>query len=410
MLADDATPPVGPEAARLEKLEEFDILDTPNEESFDRVARLISQIFGVEIGIVSMIDGHRQWYKAVRGLAARETTLAETFCRYTMQGEVPLVVPDATLDPRFADHPMVTGGPALRFYAGVPLRTRDGYNLGTLCAIDSHPRAFGPRDVAILEELARVVMRDLELSKQVALDELTGALSRVAFKAEARRHVALAGRSGDPLALIGFDLDRFKAINDAQGHASGDKVLAAVGEVCRAHLRGSDILGRLGGEEFAILLPRTDLDGGVLVAGKLREAIAALSAEFGFAISASFGVASRGGKFDHVDAMLERADQAMYAAKRAGRNQVVSEAKAVAPPTAPRRRVLKAGKIRSLNGRTSLDCTVRSIGDDGATLSVSSPLGIPDDFMLAIPGDQFERPCHVTGKSEHAVEVSFTRR
>lgn len=410
MLAHETTPEVSPEAVRLEKLEEFDILDTPNEESFDRVARLISQIFGVEIGIVSMIDGHRQWYKAIKGLEATETNLSETFCRYTMQGDEAMVVPDATLDARFADNPMVTGGPEVRFYAGVPLRTRDGYNLGTLCAIDSKPRQFGIKDVAILEDLARVVMRDLELSKQVAVDELTGALARGAFKAEARRHIALAGRSGEAVAIIGFDLDHFKAINDSRGHAVGDNVLAAVGEVCRAQLRGSDFLGRLGGEEFAILLPKTDLDGGVQVAGKLREAIAALTTEFGFAVSASFGVSSRGGKFDQVDAMLERADQAMYAAKRNGRNQVVSEARAVAPPTSLRRRVLKAGKIRNLNGRTTLDCTVRSIGDDGATLSVSSPLGIPDDFILVIPGDHFEMPCHVTGKSEHAVEISFTKR
>lgn len=410
MLAGETPSEVGPEAARLEKLEEFDILDTPNEESFDRVARLISQIFGVEVGIVSMIDGHRQWYKAIKGREATEANLSEMFCRYTMQGAEALVVPDATQDARFADSPMVTGGPQIRFYAGVPLRTRDGYNLGTLCAIDSKPRQFGQKDVAILEDLARVVMRDLELSQQVAVDELTGALARGAFKAEARRHIALASRSGEPAAIIGFDLDHFKTINDTHGHAIGEKVLSAVGGVCRAHLRGSDFLGRLGGEEFAILLPKTDLNGGMQVAGKLREAIAALTAEFGFDISASFGVASRGGKFDQVDAMLERADQAMYAAKRNGRNQVVSEERAVAPPTAARRRVLKAGKIRNLNGRTTLDCTVRSIGDDGATLSISSPLGIPDDFILAIPGDHFEVPCHVTGKSEHAVEVVFTRR
>lgn len=404
-----ATAEDGPEAARLEKLEEYEILDTPNEESFDRVARLISQIFGVEVGIVSMIDGHRQWYKAIHGLASRETNLSETFCRHTMQGDAALVVPDATLDPRFADNPMVTGEPRVRFYAGVPLCTADGYKLGTLCAIDSKPREFGGKDIAILEDLARVVIHELELSRQAAVDTLTGALSRVAFKSEARRHVALAGRSGEDLTVICFDLDHFKSINDTQGHAMGDKVLAAVGEVCREHLRGSDLLGRLGGEEFAILLPKTDLDGGVQVAGKLRQAIANLSPSLGFGVSASFGVARRGGKFDQLDPMLERADQAMYAAKRNGRNQVVSEASATPVPDGPRRRVLKLGKIRNLNGRTSLDCTVRSIGDDGATLSVSSPLGIPDDFILAIPGDRFEAACHVTGRSEHAVEVRFAR-
>lgn len=397
-----------PDNARLEKLAEFDILDTPNEEAFDRVARLISQIFGVEIGIVSMIDGHRQWYKAARGLEARETELAETFCRFTMQSDAPMVVEDASKDPRFADNPNVTGAPGVRFYAGVPLRTRDGYNLGTLCAIDPKPRQFGEKDVAIMEELARVVMRDLELSKQVAMDELSGALLRPTFKAEARRHLALAGRSKESVSVVAFDLDHFKAINDRHGHAMGDRVLAAVGEACRAHLRSSDLLGRLGGEEFAILLPGTDLAGGTLVAGKLREAVAALSASFGFSVSASFGVATHAGKFDDIEAMLDRADQAMYGAKRNGRNQVKTEMATLSPqPEAPRRRVLKSGKIRYLNQRSLLDCTVRSLGDDGATLSVSSPVGVPDEFVLAIPGDKLERPCHVVGRSENALEVRF---
>lgn len=410
MVEEKAPAEPNAENARLERLAEFDILDTPNEEAFDRVARLISQIFGVEIGIVSMIDGHRQWYKAVRGLAAKEIQLAETFCRYTMQGDEPLVVEDATLDERFADNPSVTGGPGVRFYAGVPLRTRDGYNLGTLCAIDGKPREFGPKDIAILEDLARVVMRDLELSKQVAVDELTGALLRPTFKAEARRHLALANRRNEPVTVVAFDLDRFKSINDQRGHATGDKVLAAVGEACRAQFRTSDFLGRLGGEEFAILLPNTDLDGGMLVASKLREAVSALSPSFGFPVSGSFGVATCLGKFDDIEAMLARADQAMYAAKRAGRDQVLSEAATHAPPPeAPRRRVLKSGKIRYLNQRSLLDCTVRSIGDDGATLSVSSPIGIPDDFVLAIPGDHLERPCHVTGRSETGLEVRFKK-
>lgn len=410
MPAVDTTPGVGPEVARLAKFEEFDILDTPNQESLDRVARLICQIFGVATGIVSIADARRQWCRAAHGLAGSDANLSETFCRHTMKGEAALVVPDAAADPRFAGTPAVTGAPGMRFYAGVPLRTRDGHTVGTLCAMDTKPRAFGPKDVAILEDLTRVLMRDLELSKQVAVDEVTGALSRAAFMAEGRRHTALAARAGEPVALIAFDLDQYRAINDTQGHPTGDRVLAATGRVCRAHLRGSDVLGRLGGGTFAIVLPKTDLDGGVLVAGRLRDAIAALSAEFGFPLSASFGVASRGGKSDQLDDMLERAEQAKYAAKRDGRNRVVSEARAVMPPTAPRRRVLKAGKIRSLNGWTSLDCTVRSLGEDGATLSVASPFGIPTDFILAIPGDRFEAPCHVTGKSDHAVEVRFAKQ
>jgi diguanylate cyclase (GGDEF)-like protein len=397
----------GLQRARLDRLAEYEILDTPNEEAFDRVARLISQIFGVDIGIVSMIDGHRQWYKAAEGMAAREMQLADAFCRYTIEGDRPLIVTDASSDARFAGNPNVTGDLAVRFYAGVPLRTRDGLNLGTICAIDPKPRAFGDKDIAILEDLARMVMRDLELSKQVAVDEMTGAMARHAFLAEARRHLALANRKGEQATVVVFDLDHFKAINDGRGHATGDRTLASVGTEVMRHLRTSDLFGRIGGEEFAAFLPSTDVDGGRLVAEKLREALATLTGKLGFAVSASFGVATSGGNYDDLEAMLDRADQAMYSAKRNGRNQVMTEQAHLPQPTAPRRRVLKAGKIRYLNQLSLLDCTVRSIGDDGATIAVSSPIGIPDDFVLAIPGDHLEKPCHVTGRSERALEVRF---
>ncbi|TGP15888.1 GAF domain-containing protein, partial [Mesorhizobium sp. M1D.F.Ca.ET.231.01.1.1] len=100
-----------------------------------RITRLIRNIFDVPIAIVSMIDGHRQWYKAYEGLENREVSRDETFCKYTLQDRSPLVVPDARDDARFAQNPMVTAGPQIRFYAGVPLRTNDGHNIGTVCAI-----------------------------------------------------------------------------------------------------------------------------------------------------------------------------------------------------------------------------------------------------------------------------------
>ena len=124
---------------RLQALDRYDILDTPREAPFDRIAHLIRAIFDVPIAVVSMIDAHRQWYKSAAGTTATEVELKQTFCRYTLEGTTPLVIPDATQDSRVAQNPYVMGEPHIRFYAGVPLRTRDGFNIGTICAIGLEP-------------------------------------------------------------------------------------------------------------------------------------------------------------------------------------------------------------------------------------------------------------------------------
>ena len=183
------TPPLAMEdiveAERLDALNRFDVIDTPREEAFDRITRLIRNIFDLPVAIVSMIDGHRQWYKAYEGLENREVSRDETFCKYTLQDGAPLVVPDARDDERFAQNPMVTGGPQVRFYAGVPLRANDGHNIGTVCAIGFEPRSFGQREIAILSDLAALAMDVLELRQLASVDPLTGALSRRAFKEQA---------------------------------------------------------------------------------------------------------------------------------------------------------------------------------------------------------------------------------
>lgn len=180
---------------------------SPREE-FDRISQLITLIFEVEIGIVSFIDAHRQWYKSVVGLSTREADLQDTFCKHTLMAGVPVFVPDATQDARFASKPHVVGGPQIRFYAGSPLKTADGLVVGTICAIDGTAREFGARDSAILELLAATVMHTVELRKQAATDVLTGAMSLRAFKEEAAKHLSLAARHKAPVSCIAFDLMR----------------------------------------------------------------------------------------------------------------------------------------------------------------------------------------------------------
>ena len=151
---------------RLSKLAEYAVLDTPAEADFDALTELAASLLGVPIALVSLIDANRQWFKARYGLEVPETPRDVSFCGHVVAAEAPLVVDDAWKDERFADNPLVTGEPRVRFYAAMPLRTADGFVLGTLCAIDHEPRTLSPAQERILRALAAQVVSLLELRRQ----------------------------------------------------------------------------------------------------------------------------------------------------------------------------------------------------------------------------------------------------
>ncbi len=155
------------ESARLEALDRYDVLDTPPEGPFDEMTWLAAQMLGVPIALVSLVDARRQWFKSRFGLAATETSRKVSFCGHAVaQGRL-LLVPDALADVRFHDNPLVTGEPGVRFYAGAPLCTAEGHVLGTLCAIDRRARQPSEREIEALQVLARQVVGQLELRRQV---------------------------------------------------------------------------------------------------------------------------------------------------------------------------------------------------------------------------------------------------
>jgi PAS domain S-box-containing protein len=149
--------PVTHEGERLAALDRIGLCDTPESEAFDRITRLAARTLDVPIVLVSLVGETRQWFKSKIGLGVRETPRQVSFCAHAVVGRAPLIVQDATLDPRFADNPLVTGEPGIRSYAGIPLYTSDGHAIGTLCAIDRRARAFRASDIDALRDFAAMV-------------------------------------------------------------------------------------------------------------------------------------------------------------------------------------------------------------------------------------------------------------
>jgi GAF domain-containing protein len=152
------------ESERLAALRRFDVLDTPPDGAFDRITRLASELLEMPISIVSLVDHDRIWFKSTHGLeGVKQIDRAPGLCASAILGEEIWLIEDARVDPRALANPLVAGEFGLRFYAGSPLRTHDGYNLGTLCVIDKQPRRLTDRDARVLDDLAALVVDELEL-------------------------------------------------------------------------------------------------------------------------------------------------------------------------------------------------------------------------------------------------------
>lgn len=155
------------EIARLQSLCALNILDTPAEPGFDRVTRIAQALFDVPIALVSLVDGHRQWFKSRKGLEATETPRDVSFCGHAILNVSVFVINDAQADSRFADNPLVTGPPFVRFYAGAPLILEDGARVGTLCILDHKVREFTKEQCELLTELAHIVADEMGRRKEV---------------------------------------------------------------------------------------------------------------------------------------------------------------------------------------------------------------------------------------------------
>ena len=449
------------EQERLLELKKYDILDTESDVVFDNMVQLASYICKTPIAAISLVDEDRQWFKAIFGLNAKETSRDVAFCAHTILEEDSLIIENALNDERFFDNPLVTGDPHIRFYAGVSLVTPNGIHLGTLCVIDTEARRITAEQLSAIKTLAYSVMAHLELRlshkeirkyvdelqlsatifetasenivvtdanncfitvnpaftkttgysledvigktpkilksgkqnsefyskmwkdltkdgqwdgelsnkrkngeiyiewlsiraiynhdgtirmyvatfsditekkradeiiwKQANYDLLTNLPNRRLFDDRLKHEIKIANRSKKLLALLFIDLDLFKEVNDTFGHEIGDKLLIKVTKRINETLRATDTVARMGGDEFAAILPQMENEKDISKVAKLI--IKKLATPFDLngkivSISASIGIAIYPKDAILAKELLQYSDKAMYDAKKSGRGKI----------------------------------------------------------------------------------------
>lgn len=229
------------EHRRLASLCALNILGTPSETRFDRFTLLATAAFSLPIALVSLIDEDRLWFKSRQGLAESQIARSVAFCSYAIESAETFVVNDASLDPRFAENPLVNGAPHIRFYAGHPIKTLEGYAAGTLCIIDTKPRSFSAAEQALLVSLAKMV--EDELNRNTLIDART--------------------RAENALHQLNLDLEQRVYERTAALEAKNDELhreIARRAEV-EATLRQSEQRVRSIAENLPALIIQVDRDG-----------------------------------------------------------------------------------------------------------------------------------------------------
>ena len=306
----------------------YDILDTPQEQAFDDIATLAAHICDAPIASVGLIDAERQWFKARVGFDACETDRDAGFCAYTILHDELFTIPDTTADPRFADYPIVRGGPEIRFYAGAPLITPSGHRIGALAVNDTVARELTEAQQEALRALARQTVDQLELRRALAQsrsealnDALTGLGNRRRLLVELEAALERATLAA-PITLIFLDLDGFKLYNDVFGHAAGDTLLSRLAAKLTKTVEKIGAAYRMGGDEFCVLLQCDATTDRRLMSSIVKS----LSGQGdGFRITSSQGAVLLPQETSDVSQALRIADERMYRQKNGRPGSVITQ-------------------------------------------------------------------------------------
>ena len=314
------------EEKRLKTLREYRVLDTERETRFDELTLLASRICDAPISFISLVDQDRLFFKSSVGMDVREIPSNHSFCLDVITKRQPIIVKDAKEDERFKNNPLVHDEPFFRFYAGAPLVAPNGCAIGTLCVIDYIPRNMNLEQMEALEILSRQVITQLELDAQAIHDPLTGLFNRRYADEMLASEFQRMKRKNKSLGIILIDIDHFKRINDNYGHQVGDTVLKLFSGLLTDNIRNEDVICRIGGEEFLIILPETSLDVTRERAEKIRISINKMDLmhedKILEPITISAGVAVYSEHGITATELMQAADDALYKAKEDGRNRI----------------------------------------------------------------------------------------
>ncbi|MBD8893841.1 diguanylate cyclase [Roseibium litorale] len=312
-----------------------------SDEKISRILKIGCRYYGLPLGVISHIEESTysvKWVECPSGEIEPGLTLplGDTYCSHTLNATGPLAIAHAAKS-EISGHPCYERF-SLEAYIGAPILV-DGVRYGTICFTSHTPRRdeFTQTDKEIIRqfsdwigtEIAR--QRDHEallavqarLERMASVDDLTKVLNRRAFLERAETEVARFRRTGNPFSVVIADIDHFKSINDTYGHATGDEVLRRFAATLSHALRAIDVLGRIGGEEFGIILDNTRSEDAVLVCERLRKAIAETCSleSMSHKVTCSMGIVTASLADIKFSNLMQRADLALYDAKNNGRNQ-----------------------------------------------------------------------------------------
>jgi diguanylate cyclase (GGDEF)-like protein len=346
------------EVARLEALHRYDLPLDQADPDFDRLVALAASVCRTPFAWLGFLDRDRLWLKSAIGVTQCYVPRRGFFGAHMVyRADELLVVNDASRDWRFANSPLVTGEPRLRFYAAAPLVESSGHVIGMVAIADVVARSLSDPEGGLLHALAREVVVLLELRQRgrrlecelaeraqyerrsAAIqrrlqatnallgaaslsDSLTGVANRRAFDQHLEAEIDRVSRFQYPLSLLMIDIDRFKQINDVFGHPAGDQVIRRVAELIGHSARTTDFVARIGGDEFAVILPETDGREAKVIGERCRAAIERARWPRAQA-RISVGVGQLGPGASSASELIAAADQSLMRAKHEGRNLVV---------------------------------------------------------------------------------------
>lgn len=338
------------ESQRLEALESYSILDTVSEQEYDDLAFLAAHICGTSISTIAFLDKDRKWHKSKNGIDKDSVPREFAICSHTIMGTESLIVNDTLEHEVFRNIGIVVNPPHVRFYAGVPLLSPEGFAVGTLCAIDTKPKKLNAVQRRALEILARSIESMLETRRHVQLlenrqgqlrehqenihelnqklkhlsgtDMLSGLWNRRVQTEVLARELKRYKRDLQPICIMMLDIDHFKSVNDNFGHEVGDQSIQLVAKILTDNTREIDYCIRFGGDEFIVILPNIDTEYINLAADRIRNEIESASKNLQ-PFTVSIGVVVLEGSIVASDQMLLEVDKCLYQAKSEGRNRVV---------------------------------------------------------------------------------------